>query len=180
MSVPRDQMTVGELARRVGKTPRALRLYEEMGLLEPRGRSEGGFRLYGPEAVDRLVWIQQMTDLGLPLTEIRSLLEHVKAACNGGAAMDVARARFRERLAEVEDQLRRLRRLRDALRASLDYIEKCQGCPETLIPRCCSRCDRHDGEPPPELVTGMLARPDGLTVHLEPMKDPASGNTPGG
>ena len=47
-------MRVGELAKAAGKTDRAMHLYEELGLLEPRARSEGGFRLYGPEAVDRI------------------------------------------------------------------------------------------------------------------------------
>jgi MerR family transcriptional regulator, copper efflux regulator len=49
-------MRVGELAKAVGKTVRAMHLYEELGLLDPRARSEGGFRLYGPEAIDRIHW----------------------------------------------------------------------------------------------------------------------------
>ena len=49
-------MRVGELAKAVGKTVRAMHLYEELGLLEARARSEGGFRLYGPEAIDRIHW----------------------------------------------------------------------------------------------------------------------------
>ena len=47
-------MRVGELAKAVGKTVRAMHLYEELGLLEPAARSEGGFRLYGSDAVDRI------------------------------------------------------------------------------------------------------------------------------
>ena len=39
-------LRIGDLAEKTGKTKRALRLYEEMGLLVPSERSSGGFRLY--------------------------------------------------------------------------------------------------------------------------------------
>ena len=64
-------MRVGELAKAVGKTVRAMHLYEELGLLEPRARSEGGFRMYGPEAVDRIHWIVTLQAIGFTLAEIQ-------------------------------------------------------------------------------------------------------------
>ena len=51
MDVPAEKLSllkVGELARRTGKTARAIHLYEELGLLTPAVRSKGGFRLYSP------------------------------------------------------------------------------------------------------------------------------------
>ena len=47
-SVP--DLKIGDLARATGKTQRALRLYEEMGLLVPSERTVGGFRVYGCDA----------------------------------------------------------------------------------------------------------------------------------
>ena len=44
-------LRVGELARVVGKTVRAMHLYEEMGLVKPASRSAGGYRLYAADAV---------------------------------------------------------------------------------------------------------------------------------
>jgi DNA-binding transcriptional MerR regulator len=173
-------LTVGELATQVGKSPRALRLYEELGLLVPRCRSEGGFRQYGPESVARLQWIQQMTDLGLPLTEIREILDQVGCTANGGEAMGIARTHFRQRLAEVEDQLQRLTALRDGLQASLGYLERCQGCPETVLPVRCCDCERQEGARAPELVTGMLASPDpiqlGTTKSASGLPEPSGEN----
>ena len=67
-------MRVGELAKAVGKTVRAMHLYEELGLLEPRARSEGGFRLYGPEAVDRIHWIVKLQAIGFTLAEIQGFV----------------------------------------------------------------------------------------------------------
>ena len=46
-------LKVGELAKRAGKTVRAVHLYEELGLLAPAVRSKGGFRLYHGRAVTR-------------------------------------------------------------------------------------------------------------------------------
>ena len=47
-------LKIGELARRTGKTVRAVHLYEELGLLAPAVRSKGGFRLYHGRAVTRI------------------------------------------------------------------------------------------------------------------------------
>src|SRR6266542_2545447 len=67
-------LRVGELAKRAGKTVRALHLYEEMGLLKPVHRSKGGFRLYAPSAVARVVWISKLQDAGFSLHLLPDLL----------------------------------------------------------------------------------------------------------
>src|SRR5580693_9045299 len=67
-------LKVGELAKRTGKTVRAVHLYEELGLLEPAVRSKGGFRLYSSKALKRVDWIQKLQDLGFSLTEIKAVL----------------------------------------------------------------------------------------------------------
>ncbi len=68
-------MTIGELAKRVGLRPSALRYYEEQRLLKPDGRTESGYRLYGPTAEQTLRLIQRAQRLGLSLDDIRRLLE---------------------------------------------------------------------------------------------------------
>ena len=54
---------------------RALRYYEEIGLLSPSGRTEGGHRLYAAEDVIRLQQIRSLTQLGLSLREVRECLD---------------------------------------------------------------------------------------------------------
>src|SRR3954469_10232050 len=66
-------LRVGELAKRTGKTVRALHLYEELGLLSPIHRSKGGFRLYAPSAVERVDWISKLQDAGFSLHQLRDL-----------------------------------------------------------------------------------------------------------
>lgn len=161
MAELRDFMTVGELAEQVGKTPRALRLYEEMGLLVPRGRSCGNYREYGPDALVRLQWICQLHDLGLPLSEVRGFLDGITQASTAGEAMANLRARYAETLASVEAQIQRLQNLRQGLVESLDWLESCRGCESdvTELRTSCGECERHEGATEPGLVTGAKVQP---------------------
>jgi DNA-binding transcriptional MerR regulator len=68
-------MQIGELAERVGLSLRTVRYYEEMGLIEPQTRTEGGFRLYTEAHVDRLALIKRMKPLGFTVQEMRELLD---------------------------------------------------------------------------------------------------------
>src|SRR4029079_1661437 len=87
-------MRVGELAKAVGKTVRAMHLYEELGLLEPRARSEGGLRLYGPEAVDRIHWIVKLQAIGFTLAEIQGFVKDFQDAGSGGEGDQRGQAPF--------------------------------------------------------------------------------------
>jgi DNA-binding transcriptional MerR regulator len=66
-------MRIGELAERTGVSVRALRYYEEQGLLTPE-RSESGQRHYSDKAVDRVLLIQQFYAAGIPSTAILEML----------------------------------------------------------------------------------------------------------
>jgi DNA-binding transcriptional MerR regulator len=66
---------IGEVAERVGLSLRTVRYYEEMGLISPEKRTDGGFRLYTDENIDRLMTIKQMKPLGFSVEEMRELLD---------------------------------------------------------------------------------------------------------
>src|SRR5215471_2697456 len=68
-----ELLQVGDLARAVGKTVRAIHLYEELGLLKAHERSKGRYRLFTPDAVVRVRWIGKLQSLGLSLTEIQAI-----------------------------------------------------------------------------------------------------------
>lgn len=68
-------LTVGQLAKQVGVRTSTLRFYEDKELLIPDGRSESGYRLYKPEAADRVRLIQRAQRLGFSLADIRPLLD---------------------------------------------------------------------------------------------------------
>lgn len=157
-------LRVGELARRTGKTVRALHLYEEMELLRPVHRSKGGFRLYSPSSVSRVQWIDKLKDAGFSLQELRQFLLAVGPATNpglhdvGSAASAMRRVRevFAERLAEIRAQMKRLAQLEDDLVESLEYLETCRTC-ESVANHGCGSCGDpgHAGKSQPLLVAGI-------------------------
>ena len=151
---------VGELAKAVGKTVRAMHLYEEMGLLRPVSRSSGGYRLYTPEAVARVNWISRMQDMGFSLPEVQGFLRTWESSENGPNGMRTVRAVFEEKLAETRANVERLRALERELEASLSYLDLCGTCGPTHKQTDCGCCAQpgHDPGIAPDLVSG-LARP---------------------
>lgn len=67
--------TIGQLAERTGVSVRALRHYDEIGLLSPAGRTASGYRLYVAEDVVRLHRVKTLQQLGFSLLEIQGLLD---------------------------------------------------------------------------------------------------------
>ena len=72
-------MHIGELAEKTGLSLRTIRHYDEVGLLKPSGRTEGGFRLYSQEDLSRLLLIRRMKPLGFSLEEMTELLSIIDA-----------------------------------------------------------------------------------------------------
>lgn len=105
-------LQIGEVAERVALSLRTVRFYEEEGLVIPAARSEGGFRLYTEEQVERLLLIKQMKPLGFTVEQMRELLaahDAVGAAGTPAADRDAAReqiAAFADLAAERCDDLR--------------------------------------------------------------------------
>ena len=68
--------TIEQVAASTGLTKRTLRYYEEVGLLPPTGRTEGNYRRYSEEDIQRLERIKELRNLlGFSLSEIRELLD---------------------------------------------------------------------------------------------------------
>ena len=83
-------LRIHEVAAETGLTPRAIRYYEELHLLAPAARSEGAYRLYDTEDLDRLRFIRGLRDdAGFSLAEIGQLLEDEQARTRN-------RAKFRQ------------------------------------------------------------------------------------
>jgi DNA-binding transcriptional MerR regulator len=98
-------LRIQEVAAETGLTPRTIRYYEEVGLLAPAARSEGAYRLYDGEDLDRLRFISGLrNDAGFSLAEIGQLLED-----------EDARARNRDRYRSSHDPVERRQILTDAV-----------------------------------------------------------------
>jgi DNA-binding transcriptional MerR regulator len=112
VSASDEYVTAAEAARRLGVSAKALRLYEERGLIRPL-RSAAGWRTYGPTQLDAAGEVAALRALGLSLADVAAVL--------GGdpAALDLALARHQEtletRLRDIAGAMDRVRALRARL-----------------------------------------------------------------
>lgn len=172
MTAPNDPklMRVGELAKAVGKTVRAMHLYEELGLLEPRARSEGGFRLYGVEAIDRIHWIVKLQAIGFTLAEIQGFVRDFQGAGSAREASTNVRSLFTEKQAQIREQIIQLQVIENDLSEALAYLDACQTCTDEAGPTACGDCGHHGhsrGAAPP-LFAGLSRRGAPELISIAP------------
>lgn len=125
---PTDRLLrIQEVADEVGLTPRSIRFYEEKGLLKPAARSEGAYRLYDADDLERLRFIKGLRDdAGFSLADIGELLEDETARARIGAAFretgDPARRQdlLRDGMARIDHQVEMLRRKIGRLESMID------------------------------------------------------------
>jgi DNA-binding transcriptional MerR regulator len=110
---------IGELARRTGLTVRTLHHYDEIGLLSPAERSDGGHRVYDEAAVQRLYRIVSLRSLGFPLDAIGHALDSERF--DPRAAVDDHLRRLKAQIAQERRLVRKLEALRDRLDAD-DFL----------------------------------------------------------
>lgn len=131
--VPDGLLGVAEVGRRTGVSRKALRLYEEMDLVNPVSRTDAGYRLYDREALRRIELVNRAKVLGLRLTEAKEFI-HVAEGCCGDHHPELA-ALVERKLAETEERIAELQSLRGTLTGVLDRLERNEGlhrCEEAL------------------------------------------------
>ena len=111
-----DRLKVSELAGEVGISPDALRYYERIGLLSPE-RTASGYRMYDSAAADRVRFIKRAQRFGLRLADIAGLVAiQERGLCPCGGTRQLLEAR----MAELDDEMASLQRLRQEIGAMLD------------------------------------------------------------
>ena len=116
-------MRIGEVAERTELSFRTLRHYDEIGLVTPSARTDGGFRLYTDGDVARILLIRRMKPLGFSLDEMRELLDVVDAMA-GDADDPSVRARLDSVRAEAAARREKLRRQVEMADEFLDQLER--------------------------------------------------------
>jgi DNA-binding transcriptional MerR regulator len=120
-----ELMTVGELARRTGVSPKAIREFEGLGLIYSAGRSEANYRLFDESAIWCVEVIGNLRALGLTIKEIRQLaavyLDRPDEPIGPPLAdlLDQAERRIEQRRDQLEAIQRRIRSFRAANKAAL-------------------------------------------------------------
>jgi DNA-binding transcriptional MerR regulator len=110
---------IGELAQRTGLTVRTLHHYDEIGLLTPAERSDGGHRVYDEASVQRLYRIVSLRNLGFPLDAIAQALD--ARAFDPRAAVDDHITRLEAQIAQEQQLVGKLHTLRERLDAD-DFL----------------------------------------------------------
>lgn len=132
-------LTMGELARRVGVAPSALRYWEELGLLPTAARSSGQ-RRYPGSAVGLVGIILLLRDVGFSLAEQQALM------ASRAVARDDWQRLARRKLAELDDQIAKAQTAREAIKHALR-------CPHDDILQC------------PNFASVVAARLAGQPLH---------------
>lgn len=127
MTTSGRELKVAELASAVQVSPDTIRYYERERLLAAPRRSPAGYRLYAPEVVERVRFIQGCQRLGLRLREIADLLTiRDTGVCPCASAADL----LQQRLVEIDTELQRLK----ALRAKVAAIAQALPAPDCPPP----------------------------------------------
>ena len=107
-----ETMTIGQVAKATGLNIQTLRFYEDKGLIDEPPRRSSGYREYSRSDLVRLTFIRRAKELGFSLKEIREILllrVDPEATCS-----DV-KVRAEAKIAEVDEKIRSLKRIRNAL-----------------------------------------------------------------
>ena len=121
-------MKIGELAAATGTAVETVRYYERQGLLPVPVRSEGNFRVYGSEQVERLRFIRHCRSLDMSLDEVRVLLRFKDAPDSDCG--DVNRL-LDEHVGHVATRIRELKALQrqlETLRSRCRVVQDAGGC----------------------------------------------------
>ena len=125
-------MRIGELADQAGISTKAIRYYEQIGILAPAARTPSGYRVYDRSALGRLGFVRAAQALGLTLGEIRQIIafrDHGHAPCAHVTGL------LRRRAAELDARIAQLQQLRgelDQLAERAQTLDPAQCTPERV------------------------------------------------
>lgn len=138
----KDELSqIGEAAKESSLSIDTIRYYERLGLVERSIRSEGGFRLYAKQTVEKLKFIKKAQSLGLTLSEIKQIIRQsekgLESCCNYVGEL------FHKKLEELEIKMNELREVKRGLKDLMKQwipIEKAKTkhfavCPQIEVER---------------------------------------------
>lgn len=130
---------IGEVAELLGTTARALRFYEEEGLVAAR-RTAGGTRLYSREDIARFRAILKLAHAGVPLALIKDLATARDNFNSGEQASHIVHAVLSALQAKIREQTRALVKLETELSNAAKTVEGCFECKNPPTRSGCPEC----------------------------------------
>ena len=122
VAAPAAELSIANACDEPGLSPRTVRYYEEVGLLPGVRRRRGGRRVYGPDEIERLRFIQRLKALGLSLVEIKALNAVYAIGGSTAAMLERLDALLGGRLEELERRIAELVELRDEMSRYRDHV----------------------------------------------------------
>lgn len=150
MRTESTDMLAGDVAKQLGIGVQTLHYYEREGLIPRPPRTEGGYRVYSAELVERVSFIRKAQALGLPLDEIKEVL---RLAAHGACPCGRVQRVLEEKLAEIDHRLRELRSFRRDLAALVERSGEFRAHSDDA--RICAIVE----EAPTPVATAAIARP---------------------
>lgn len=118
-----EDLAIGQLAQQTGVSRKAIRLYEEKGLILPSiKRSEGNYRVYNQEHVFCINGIKQLRSLGVSLEEMKDLI--VIFEKNTVEVEPHLQHLLKEKLTKIDEQINELQKLRKHVASFLDSTKE--------------------------------------------------------
>lgn len=120
MLVQVEAKQIGLVAKESGVPIKTIRYYEELGLLKSSGRTEGGFRLFNSDVLERLHFIKRAQSLGLSLLEIK---EFLNVHDEGELPCEHIKIKLEDKVQVIDYQIQQLLVLRQDLSGMLSGWE---------------------------------------------------------
>ena len=157
MIASNELLKIGDFARLAGTNLRTLRYYEEIGLLEPAARSQGGFRYYRRTDLNRLNMIRDLQELGLHLDRIRELMDTRSETESRERFLTRVRAALVEQDRLLLDKIATLDQQRQRIKQALKKVGECERCRHmpTQQNNHCEPCAL-TGQPLPSTVSALF------------------------
>jgi len=141
MQAKRYLLQVGEVAARSRTTIRTVRYYLELGFIEASERSPGGFYLFDEGVVDKVRFIQNLKEIGLPLKEIKELYKIRKEKKRGNDAYPLVLERLLKHRTMVEKKISEYSRLKKERSEAIALVSECEGCTKNPTRENCLACE---------------------------------------
>ena len=109
-------LTVNELAQKSGAPAHVVRYYVRIGLIQPAGQQENGYRLFLPRDASRLCFVRMAKQLGFTLNEIKQIIRHADAGespCED--VRKIIQHRIQENKVKIEEMICLQHRMEHAL-----------------------------------------------------------------
>jgi DNA-binding transcriptional MerR regulator len=147
---------IGEIAKKLSISPRTVRYYEELGLITTE-RSSGGFRVFSPSQIDKLHTILSLKEIGIPLDEIRYLLNLRHNGANGAKSAPELIEYLKTKISILNNTISKYEKVAKELEEVCALIENCKECNNTTTETTCEKCvDGKTDHHIPQLMKTLL------------------------